>query len=284
MAALADKNHAKSVGVWLVLAKKGTTQPTTLVYDAALEEAICFGWIDGQLEPARQRDFPEAVHTSKCPEPLVTKERRYRRAVACLGRMHPSGEDEVQKAKADGRWQTAYAGQASIEVPDDLQAALIANPRGPGNVRDADEREPLRHFVSDRQRKEGRDSSQAHFDSSWRCWPGARPSTRKARNHLGDDSLLVDLRHGRRRNRARQSTGASLFEMAGHDVGGAGCRPVLPGCAGRRADFESCAGGPPPQAALGGGRWRCSPLLCLSLAGCAGGCGSHRAAGRCPGW
>ena len=58
-------HHSKSQGVWLVLAKKGTTHPTTLSYDEALDEAICFGWIDGQLGRRDNATLPATIHTPK---------------------------------------------------------------------------------------------------------------------------------------------------------------------------------------------------------------------------
>jgi uncharacterized protein YdeI (YjbR/CyaY-like superfamily) len=122
-------NHSESKGVWLVLAKKGTTHPTTLFYDKALDEAICFGWIDGQLgrrdnETFRRRFTPRNARSPWSQRNVAIAER-----LRVSGRMHRSGEDEVRKAKADGRWTTAYAGQANGEVPEDLAEALMANPR-----------------------------------------------------------------------------------------------------------------------------------------------------------
>jgi uncharacterized protein YdeI (YjbR/CyaY-like superfamily) len=122
-------NHSESQGVWLVLAKKGTIRPTSLSYDDALDEAICFGWIDGQLgrrdsETFRRRFTPRNAR-SPWSQRNVTKAERLRTS----GRMHPAGTEEIRKAKADGRWETAYAGQSNVEVPADLAKALKANPR-----------------------------------------------------------------------------------------------------------------------------------------------------------
>jgi uncharacterized protein YdeI (YjbR/CyaY-like superfamily) len=122
-------NHSKSQGVWLVLAKKGTELPTSLSYEEALDEAICFGWIDGQLgrrdsATFRRRFTPRNAGSTWSQRNVDSAER-----LSADGRMHRSGEDEVRRAKADGRWNAAYAGQASIEVPDDLRDALTANPR-----------------------------------------------------------------------------------------------------------------------------------------------------------
>ena len=122
-------HHSKSAGVWLVLAKKGTTQPTTLSYDEALDEAICFGWIDGQLGRRDNATFRRRFTPRDARSPWSRRNVAIAEKLRTSGRMHPSGEDEVRQAKADGRWNAAYAGQANVEVPEDLADALIANPR-----------------------------------------------------------------------------------------------------------------------------------------------------------
>jgi uncharacterized protein YdeI (YjbR/CyaY-like superfamily) len=121
-------HHSKSQGVWLVLAKKGTTHPTTLSYHEALQEAICFGWIDGQLgrrddTTFRRRFTPRSARSTWSQRNVAIAVR-----LSESGRMHRSGEHEVRQAKADGRWTAAYAGQASADVPEDLTNALRANP------------------------------------------------------------------------------------------------------------------------------------------------------------
>lgn len=121
-------HHSESKGVWLVLAKKGTTEPTMLSYDSALDEALCFGWIDGQLGRRDDTTFRRRFTPRNARSPWSKRNVTIAEKLLVSGRMHPSGEDEVQKAKADGRWQTAYAGQANMEVPEDLRKALRANP------------------------------------------------------------------------------------------------------------------------------------------------------------
>jgi uncharacterized protein YdeI (YjbR/CyaY-like superfamily) len=123
------ENHADPAGVWLVLAKKGTEKPTSLTYDQALEEALCHGWIDGQ---ARRRD--EATYRQRfTPRRKRSAWSRRNTGIAerlrAEGRMHPAGHAEVERAKADGRWEAAYAGPATIEVPTDLTEALAAEPK-----------------------------------------------------------------------------------------------------------------------------------------------------------
>ncbi len=122
-------HHADSQGVWLVLAKKGTSDPTTLSYDEALDEAICFGWIDGQLGRRDATTFRRRFTPRRARSPWSQRNAAIAERLIATGRMDPSGDEEVRQAKADGRWDAAYAGQASIEVPEDLLAALGANPR-----------------------------------------------------------------------------------------------------------------------------------------------------------
>ena len=130
-----SSNHSKSQGVWLVLAKKGTTAPTTLSYDEALDEAICFGWIDGQLERHDSATFRRRFTPRSARSPWSQRNVTIAERLSTSGRMHRSGEDEVCQARADGRWNSAYAGQASMDVPEDLANALAANPRARATFR-----------------------------------------------------------------------------------------------------------------------------------------------------
>ena len=124
-----NAHHTDSPGVWLVLAKKGTVDPTAMSYDEALDEAICFGWIDGQLARRDDATFRRRFTPRKARGPWSQRNAAIAERLIATGRMHRSGEAEVRQAKEDGRWESAYAGQASIEVPEDLAAALSANPR-----------------------------------------------------------------------------------------------------------------------------------------------------------
>ncbi|MBV8444766.1 MAG: YdeI/OmpD-associated family protein [Candidatus Dormibacteraeota bacterium] len=124
-----NANHATSRGVRLVLARKGTTDPTTLSYDDALEEAICFGWIDGQLGRRDSTTFLRRFTPRTARSPWSQRNVAIAERLSTSGRMHPSGNEEVRRAKVDGRWEAAYAGQRGALVPDDLARALAANPR-----------------------------------------------------------------------------------------------------------------------------------------------------------
>ena len=122
------RHHAGSQGVWLVLRKRGTTTPTQLTYDQALEEALSHGWIDGQAQSRddgtyRVRFTPRRKRSAWSKRNTVIAER-----LIDEGRMHAAGLAEIERARSDGRWQAAYHGSATIEVPGDLAAALDAEP------------------------------------------------------------------------------------------------------------------------------------------------------------
>lgn len=122
------EEHELWPGVWLVLAKKGTTHPTSLRYDEALDEALCHGWIDGQ---ARRRDdatFGQRFTPRRARSPWSVRNVGIVGRLVAEGRMQPAGLAEVERARADGRWDAAYAGPATIGVPADLTTALAAEP------------------------------------------------------------------------------------------------------------------------------------------------------------
>jgi uncharacterized protein YdeI (YjbR/CyaY-like superfamily) len=116
-------------GVWLVLAKKGVDQPTRLTYDEALVEALCHGWIDGQKAGRDELTYLQRFTPRRPRSAWSRRNVELAEQLIAVGRMGPAGLAAVEAAKKDGRWSAAYAGQASMEVPDDLMAALQANPR-----------------------------------------------------------------------------------------------------------------------------------------------------------
>jgi uncharacterized protein YdeI (YjbR/CyaY-like superfamily) len=118
------QNHAEPVGVWLVLAKKGMKEPTSLSYDEALEEALCHGWIDGQVRGGDERTYRQRFTPRRARSAWSQRNVGIVTRLLEQGRMHAAGVEAVAAAKADGRWEAAYAGQASIAVPADLAAAL----------------------------------------------------------------------------------------------------------------------------------------------------------------
>jgi uncharacterized protein YdeI (YjbR/CyaY-like superfamily) len=124
---LAD-HHASSPGVWLVLTRRGG-DVTSLTYADALDEALCYGWIDGQRA---SRDAATSLQRMTPRGPRSRWSARNVEHVARLERehrMHEAGRAAVRAAQADGRWDAAYAGPATAEVPADLVAAIAANPQ-----------------------------------------------------------------------------------------------------------------------------------------------------------
>ncbi len=119
----------QSEGVWLVMAKKGTSDPTTLTYEEALEEAICHGWVDGQLAKGDEGTFRRRFTPRRSGGAWSKRNVAIATRLIEEGRMQRTGLAAVEQAKADGRWDRAYAGQATMEVPLDLAAALQANPQ-----------------------------------------------------------------------------------------------------------------------------------------------------------
>ena len=122
------KHHATSDGLWLQIARKGADAPS-VTYPEAVEIALCWGWIDGQKKglddqhflqrftPRRARSIWSKINVDKVA------------ALVEAGRMQLAGQAQVDAAKADGRWAQAYDSARTASMPDDLQAALDADPK-----------------------------------------------------------------------------------------------------------------------------------------------------------
>ncbi|HEV2778009.1 MAG TPA: YdeI/OmpD-associated family protein [Actinophytocola sp.] len=122
-----DENHETSDGVWVKLAKKGSGV-ASVTYAEAVESALCYGWIDGQARSVDEQ-FYQQRFTPRTKRSKWSKINRDRvTALIEAGRVKPAGLRQVEAAKADGRWDAAYASPANATVPDDLRAALDANP------------------------------------------------------------------------------------------------------------------------------------------------------------
>ncbi len=120
-------NHATSAGIWMEIAKAGSGA-VTCSYREALDGALCYGWIDGQKAAAGEGVWLQRF-TPRRPRSRWSKINRGRvEALMAAGRMTAAGMAQVERARTDGRWAAAYEGQAAATVPDDLAAALAANP------------------------------------------------------------------------------------------------------------------------------------------------------------
>ncbi|RKG78964.1 hypothetical protein D7W79_11630 [Corallococcus exercitus] len=123
-----EKHHADSPGVWVKLAKLESGIPS-VTYAQALEVALCYGWIDGQKD-AFDAEYWLQRFTPRKPRSKWSKINCGKvEALVAAGRMKPAGLREVEAARADGRWEAAYAGSKTIEVPEDLTLALEKNPK-----------------------------------------------------------------------------------------------------------------------------------------------------------
>jgi uncharacterized protein YdeI (YjbR/CyaY-like superfamily) len=122
-----EHEHARARGVWLRIAKKATGI-ATVSHAEALDVALCFGWIDGQRQAFDATWFLQRFTPRKRGSRWSQINTEHVERLTAAGRMRPAGLAQVEAARADGRWQAAYAGQRSATVPRDLQAALDANP------------------------------------------------------------------------------------------------------------------------------------------------------------
>ena len=123
-----EENHARAAGVWIKMAKKGAGIDSVR-YPEVLDPALCFGWIDGRREALDDRYFLQRF-TPRRPRSRWSRINREKvERLIAEGRMRPAGLAEVERAKADGRWDAAYESQSNSTVPDDLQRELDASPR-----------------------------------------------------------------------------------------------------------------------------------------------------------
>jgi uncharacterized protein YdeI (YjbR/CyaY-like superfamily) len=155
-----EANHATTAGVWLQLAKKGSGQPS-VSYEQAVEAALCFGWIDGQKAGGDDRYWLQRFtpRSSRSRWSRINREKAERLIAA--GRIRPAGLAQVQRAKADGRWERAYAGQRSVEIPPELRRGLD------------DDQRAARAFASL--------NASSRYSIIWRINDAKRPETRARR-------------------------------------------------------------------------------------------------------
>jgi uncharacterized protein YdeI (YjbR/CyaY-like superfamily) len=123
-----EDNHAASDGVWIKMAKKDAGI-ASVRYPEVLDSALCFGWIDGRREALDERYFLQRFQPRRPRSRWSRINRDKVERLIAEGRMRPAGLAEVERARADGRWEAAYESQKLSTVPDDLQRELDASPR-----------------------------------------------------------------------------------------------------------------------------------------------------------
>ncbi len=122
-----EKNHATCPGIWLCFAKKDSGLASVKPQEA-VEAAICYGWIDGQIRPKDDRTYL-VRYGPRAKRSIWSKINRERvPALMEQGRMRPAGMREVERAQQDGRWDAAYDSARTSTVPPDLAAALAGDP------------------------------------------------------------------------------------------------------------------------------------------------------------
>lgn len=121
------KNHATSEGLWLKIAKRGSNEPS-VTYPEAVEIALCWGWIDGQKKSLDDQHYLQRFTPRRARSVWSKINVEKVQGLIEAGRMQEPGQAQIEAAKADGRWARAYDGARTSTVPEDLQAALEAEP------------------------------------------------------------------------------------------------------------------------------------------------------------
>jgi uncharacterized protein YdeI (YjbR/CyaY-like superfamily) len=160
MEAWLEENHALSDGVWLQIAKKASGIQS-VVFAEALEVALCYGWIDGQARSLDDDHYLQRFTPRRVRSTWSKRNRDKAERLIAEGRMRPPGLMEVERARADGRWDSAYDSATTATVPDDFRLAL--------------EREPAAREFFESLSKTGR------FPFLYRIGNAKRPETRAKR-------------------------------------------------------------------------------------------------------
>ncbi|PKS10118.1 hypothetical protein jhhlp_001868 [Lomentospora prolificans] len=122
-----ETNHVtQTLGIWVKISKKSSGIPS-VTYDELVDLALCYGWIDGQRKTHDENHFLQRF-TPRRKRSMWSKRNVDRvHVLTKSGRVKPAGQAEIDAAKADGRWEQAYAGSSTIQVPPEFQAALDKN-------------------------------------------------------------------------------------------------------------------------------------------------------------
>ncbi len=118
-----EKNHSVSSGIWLRIFKK-KSGVESISYDLALDESLCYGWIDGQLKSYDEQSYIQKFTPRRSRSIWSKRNIEHIKRLEKEGRMRPAGIKEAEAAKADGRWDISYDSPANSIVPDDLLAEL----------------------------------------------------------------------------------------------------------------------------------------------------------------
>ena len=170
------ENHASSRGVWLALAKKGASH-ATVTYVEALDEALAWGWIDSQKRPQDESVFLQRFSPRQARSPWSKINREKVAVLTKAGRMEAPGLAEVERAKADGRWEAAYDSAKTSTVPEDPPRPSPRARARRASLRRWTRPIGMRCSIACRRRRSPRRAPGAS-PSSWPCSPAARRFTR----------------------------------------------------------------------------------------------------------
>ncbi|MDQ3099092.1 MAG: YdeI/OmpD-associated family protein [bacterium] len=120
------KNHDSTPGVWIKMAKKGTGIPS-IDHPGALDEALCYGWIDGQAKSIDEKFYLQKFTPRRSKSMWSNINREKVQRLIDEGRMMPAGLAEIESAKADGRWNAAYDSPKNMVMPEDFIKLVNAN-------------------------------------------------------------------------------------------------------------------------------------------------------------
>jgi uncharacterized protein YdeI (YjbR/CyaY-like superfamily) len=159
-------------GVWMRIARAGSGIPS-ITYPEAVEVALCFGWIDGRRQGGDATHYVQHFTPRRARSRWSKVNRAKAEALIATGAMRPSGRAEVERAKADGRWDAAYDPGSTATVPDDLAAALeAAGARAFFDALDSRNRYSILHRVQEAKKPETRARRIAKFAAM--CAAGER--------------------------------------------------------------------------------------------------------------
>jgi len=123
-----EHHHDKAKGVWVVYYKKHTNIPSVR-YDEAVEEALCYGWIDSKVQTMDELRYKQ-VYTPRNPKSLWSELNKQRiKKMTESGKMMPAGLKAVEEGKKSGQWDKAYMTRTPPEMPEYLKTALQQNPQ-----------------------------------------------------------------------------------------------------------------------------------------------------------
>lgn len=165
------KNHTASNGIWLRFFKKDSGVPS-VTYAEALDEALCYGWIDGRLDPYDEKSWLRRFTPRRPRSPWSKRNIEHVNRLTAAGRMKPAGLKEVEAAKKDGRWDKAYDPQGAMEMPADFLQALAKDKKA-------------KAFFESLNRAN-------HYAIAWRLQTAKRPETRARRMQ----AILAMLKKG----------------------------------------------------------------------------------------